>query len=81
MKTKSKTGLFYSDNTPILEGDSITLWHAQEYNPKPAKFVRTVEWSDDDAAYVASSPKFGISEYLSKSLRDVNCFKVTKNKR
>ena len=81
MKSREKTGLFYTDGTPICDSDTAVFWHTQESSRKLAPFERKILWDDDSAAFLTYDAKgVGYSDYLAESVNDVNCVKITKIK-
>lgn len=75
--TKEITGIKYTDGKYIRDGDTVVLWHAQEFSRNPVPFERIVHWQSEFAAYMVSSDN-GYLEYLGECLQDPNLIKITK---
>jgi hypothetical protein len=78
VKESRKTGLKYSDGTPICEGDIVVFWHNIESQKKLYPYRRQVEWNDDMGAYISVNMEGGRGNFLYNDAYDPNCQKVTK---
>ena len=75
MKAKEKTGLFYTDGTPVCLGDKYEMTQASETVPGGQKFVRSVIWAPEMAAYANDRGGFLYDDFT-----DPNTTKIVKIK-
>jgi hypothetical protein len=75
MKTREKTGLFYTDGTPVCLGDTYEMTQESESIRGGQKFVRSVIWAPEMAAYANDRGGFLYNDFA-----DVNTIKIVKIK-